>query len=84
MAAPRQPVTLSPEQIEELQRKLSTMRHDISNNLSVVVAALELIRYQPEAVERMLTSISQQPARIGETLAKFSVEFEKILGITRP
>ena len=84
MPTPKQPVTLSAEQVDELSRKLSAMRHDINNNLSVIVAALELIRYQPEVAERMFTSISQQPAKIGETMTKFSAELEKSLGITHP
>ena len=84
MPPPKQSVTLTPEQVDELSRKLSMMRHDINNNLSVVIAALELIRYKPDVAERMYTSISQQPAKIGETMAKFSAEFEKTLGITRP
>ena len=83
MATPRQPVTLSPEQLDDLNRKLSAMRHDINNNLSVIVAALELIRCNPEVAERMFASISQQPAKIGDSMAKFSAEFEKNLGITR-
>ncbi|MFO1488853.1 MAG: hypothetical protein U1F65_10280 [Verrucomicrobiota bacterium] len=80
---PSQPVTLSPEQIELLNRELSTMRHDINNNLSVIIAALELIRHKPEVAERMFASISHQPAKIGDSLKKFSGEFEKSLGITR-
>ena len=84
MALPKQSVTLTPEQVDELSRKLSMMRHDINNNLSVIIAALELIRYKPDVAERMFASIAQQPAKIGETLAKFSAEFEKSLGITRP
>jgi len=84
MPLPKQPVTLTAEQIDELSRKLSKMRHDINNNLSIIIAALELIRYKPEVAERMFTSISQQPAKIGETMGKFSTEFENILGITRP
>ena len=34
------PVSLSAEQIDELNRKLSTMRHDINNNLSLIVKRL--------------------------------------------
>ena len=84
MATSKQPVTLSAEEVDELNRKLSTMRHDINNNLSIIIAALELIRYKPEVAERMFTSISQQPAKIGEAMAKFSAEFEKSVGITHP
>ena len=84
MATPKQPVTLTAEQIDELNRKLSAMRHDINNNLSVIIAALELIRYKPEVAERMLTNIANQPAKIGEAMTKFSAEFEKHLAISRP
>ena len=55
MRLPSQPVTLTPEQIEELNRKLATMRHDINNQLSLIMAALELIHYKPETGERMIT-----------------------------
>ena len=83
MPTPKQPVTLSAEQIDELNRKLSTMRHDINNNLSLIIAALELIQHKPEVAERMFNSISQQPAKIGTAMAAFSAEFEKNLSITR-
>ena len=79
----QQPVTLTPQQIDELNRKLSTMRHDINNQLSIIVAAMELIRFKPDVAEKMFATISQQPAKIGDSLSKFSSEFEKTLGITR-
>ncbi|MGO8930601.1 MAG: hypothetical protein ACLQU3_27405 [Limisphaerales bacterium] len=71
------------EQIAELNRKLSSMRHDINNQLSLVVAAVELIRHKPDSAERMLTALVEQPPRISENLTKFSAEFERALGITR-
>ena len=46
MALPSEPVTFSPGELQELNRKLSDMRHDINNHLSLIVAALELIRYK--------------------------------------
>jgi len=83
MALSQQPVTLSAEQIDELNRQLSAMRHDINNNLSLIVAALELIQHKPEVAERMFATIAQQPAKIGETMGRFSAEFEKALRIAR-
>jgi hypothetical protein len=83
MGLPIQPVTLSAEQIDELNRKLSTMRHDINNNLSLIIAALELIQHKPEVAERMIATIGQQPPKIGAALGKFSAEFEKAMGVTR-
>ena len=46
MALPTGPVTLTVGELLELNRKLSDMRHDINNHLSLMVAALELIRYK--------------------------------------
>ena len=84
MALPTQPVTLSVEQLADLNRKLSAMRHDINNHLSLIVAAVELIRHKPQMVERMTTTLSEQPPRITDSMAKFSKEFEEALGIKRP
>jgi hypothetical protein len=83
MGLPTQPVTLSAEQVEELNRKLSMMRHDINNNLSLIVAALELIQMKPEIAARMYATISQQPAKITEELSRFTAEFDKTLGISK-
>ncbi|MFM1769901.1 MAG: hypothetical protein RJA22_2430 [Verrucomicrobiota bacterium] len=83
MPMPAGPVTLSTEQIQELQRKLGTMRHDINNNLSLIVAAVELIKFNPAAAERMMATLSEQPHKITEHVQSFSAEFEKALGIVR-
>jgi hypothetical protein len=83
MVLPDKPVTLTPEQIADLNKQLSTMRHDINNNLSLIMAAVELARLKPEAVPRMINTLADQPAKVTETMRKFSVEFEQILGITR-
>ena len=84
MALPIQPVTLTVEQLGELNRKLSTMRHDINNNLSLIMAAVELIRHKPQMIERMMATLAEQPPKITDALAKFSAEFERTFGITRP
>ncbi len=82
MPLPDRPVSLTVEQIAELNRKLSTMRHDINNHLSLIIASVELIRYKPETTERMMTTLVEQPPRIADALHKFSAEFEQALGIT--
>src|SRR5689334_15593576 len=64
MDLPKQPITLRAEQVEELNRKLSTMRHDINNMLSLMIAAVELIRSKPHMTERLVATLLEQPARI--------------------
>jgi len=83
MALPTEPVTLSVQQIEELNRKLSNLRHDINGDLALVVAAAELIKLNPEILQRMLTTLLEQPPKIREKLDRFSGDLEKSLGIIK-
>ncbi|MCS7090357.1 MAG: hypothetical protein RMN51_08635 [Verrucomicrobiota bacterium] len=83
MELPEHPVTLTPEQVAELNRKLSAMRHDVNNYLSLMMAAVEMIRLKPEDAFRRLATLVEQPPRISRALAEFSSEFEKMLGIRR-
>lgn len=84
MGLPSQPLTLSVEQIEQLNEKLSKMRHDINNHLSMIMAASELIRMKPETAPSMVEKLMAQPTRITEKIQLFSAEFEGAMGITRP
>jgi hypothetical protein len=83
MTLPNQPVTLTVEQIDELNRKLSHMRHDINNNLSLILAATELIRHKPQTLDRMIGTLMEQPPKVTEAIGRFSAEFERVFGITR-
>ena len=76
-------VTLTPEQIQELNKQLSTMRHDINNYLSLILAATEVIRRKPEAAERMSATLTDQPRKVTDAMLKFSADFEKLLGLKK-
>ena len=69
MVLPEQPVTLTAEQIAALNRELGNMRHDINNNLSLVLAAVEMIRAKPHMTDRMITTLM---IRIGEVANRVS------------
>jgi len=84
MALPTEPVTFSVAQIGELNQKLSSLRHDVNNKLSIVAASVELIRRRPEDVDRLLNSLAEQPKKISEIVAQFSAEVESAFGIRRP
>ena len=75
-------ITLQPEEVAELNRKLSMMRHNVNNQLALVIAALEVIRRKPEMAPRLLDNIGQQPDRIISEIRAFSDEFEKSMSIT--
>ncbi|MGB0579687.1 MAG: hypothetical protein ACPGVU_08305 [Limisphaerales bacterium] len=83
MATPDESVTLTPQQIEVINTRLADTRHDINNQLSLIIAAVELIKRKPETSEKMIATISQQPEKIMNELRGFSEDFEKVLSITR-
>lgn len=84
MGLPTDPVTLTAEQLKELNQKLGHMRHEINNQLALIVAALELLRLKPDLRDKLIDTLSQQPQRITKEVATFSAEFERFYGITRP
>ena len=84
MPLPSAPVTLDVAQVTELNRKLSTLRHDVNNNLSLIMAAVEILRRRPETAERMINSLTEQPQKIAKSVAEFSRELESMLRITKP
>lgn len=83
MGLPSEPQTLTPEQVAELNSKLSEMRHNINNYLSMIIAATELVKRKPESAERFLDMISLQPPRVTTEMQSFSTAFEKMLKIER-
>ena len=84
MGLPNEPKTLTVEQLVDLDRKLAEMRHDVNGHLSLIIAANELIRLKPETAGRSAPTLSEQPMKIKDALTRFSMEFDKLLGITRP
>jgi hypothetical protein len=84
MGLPTEPVTLTPEQLKELNQTLSHMRHEVNNQLALVVAALELLRLKPDMRDKLIDTIGNQPPKITKEVAIFSEEFERKFGITRP
>ena len=83
MALPTQPVTLTAAQVEELNRKLSNLRHDINGDLALVVAAAELVKLNPEILQRMLSTLLEQPPKIRQKMDRFSADFEQAFGLSR-
>jgi aspartokinase len=81
MQTPSEPVNLSVEEVRELNSKLSNLRHDINNHLSLIMAASELIRHKPQMSERMIETLCEQPPKISAAMAKFSHDFEHAFGI---
>lgn len=84
MSSPSEPVTLSAEQVAELKLALADLRHDINNNVALILSAIEMMRRRPETFEKMLDSMARQPNRITGAVMQFSKALESALQITRP
>jgi len=84
MPLPSEPITLSAEQVAELNRNLTDLRHDINNNVALILSAIEMMRRRPDTFEKMLDSMARQPHRITEAVVQFSKALENALKITRP
>ena len=83
MPLPSEPVTLSVEEIGELKKKLTTLRHDVNNNVALMLAAVEMMRRKPERSEAMLNSFARQPEKVVEAVRQFSKTLEAALHITK-
>ena len=83
MLAPDHPITLSPEQIADLSARMSDLRHNINNSLSLIMAATELIRCRPDQAARFLNSLVDPPQQITQELTRFSNLLETLLEIPR-
>jgi hypothetical protein len=82
MGLPDKAVALTPDRIADLNRRLGMLRHNVNNQLALIVAASELIRRKPEVMDRLVENILQQPDRIIAELRSFTDDFEEALGIT--
>jgi hypothetical protein len=83
MGQPSHSISLSVEQVADLNRKLSTMRHDINNTLSLIVASAELLLHKPHLAQRMVAALLEEPPKISAALSQFSAEFERAVGVPR-
>src|SRR5687767_949985 len=81
MALPTEPITLTAAQIEGLSRHFSSFRHDVNGCLSLIVAATELIRYNPDVVKRMSATLVEQPPKIAGKVSEFVEECERTLTV---
>jgi hypothetical protein len=83
MGFPTQSVSLHPDQVVELERRLSDARHGINNHLTLLSTAIELIRRDPSAAERLAQAMVDRPQMIREELMRFNRAFDEAFGIKR-
>jgi len=77
--SPGQPLTLTVEEVQALQKRLADVRHNINNHLALIVAASELLARKPDAAIRVTAALKDPPDRIADELRQFQSDFEKAL-----
>jgi hypothetical protein len=76
-------ITLTAHEVDELNDKLSEMRHTVNNYLGLITSASELLSQKPEALPRVLNHFFDQPQKIVAAMRSFSDEFERAMHIER-
>lgn len=82
MDSPTTPLTLDVPQVEDLSRHFSSFRHDVNGCLALIVAATELIRYNPSVLQRMSGTMVEQPPKIAGKVQEFIRHCERVLGLS--
>ena len=79
MGPPDANVSIAPDQVADVLKKLSVMRHNVNNHLALVVAAGELMRRKPELAARLIGNILEQPERINKEIRAFAESLEGMI-----
>ena len=77
MEPPNQPVAFTPDQMEKMIARISQVRHNVNNHLTLIIGAAELIRRKPDMIERMTATLIDQARKIEEELKQLSAEFKR-------
>lgn len=81
MGTAYQAIQLTADDVRMLNRHLSKVRHDINNDLSLLVAAAEMLHRKPELAEKYMQTLLNQPEKISNKITEFSRLFEAALKI---
>lgn len=79
MSLHKQELTLTAEQINSIRQKLSELRHNVNNHLSLLTAAAEILARKPELAQKISQNLIEQPQKIVEEIKSFSDFLEKLL-----
>ena len=64
--------TLSPEELAQLQKKFSEIKHSINNALAVMMALSEMSQRRPDYAEKLATTVLSKAPQIVTSLQEFT------------
>jgi hypothetical protein len=63
---------LSPEELVQLQKKFSEIKHSINNALAVMMALSEMSQRRPDYAEKLATTVLSKAPQIVTSLQEFT------------
>ena len=79
MKEPNRP--LSPEELVQLQKKFSEIKHSINNALAVMMALSEMSQRRPDYAEKLATTVLNKAPQIVSGLQEFTQLLNEKAGV---
>lgn len=73
--------TLSPEELAQLQKKFSEIKHSINNALAVMMALSEMSQRRPDYAEKLATTVLTKAPQIVSSLQEFTQVLNEKAGV---
>ena len=73
--------TLSPEEVAQLQKKFSEIKHSINNALAVIMALSEMSQRRPDYAEKLATTVLSKAPQIVSSLQEFTQVLNEKAGV---
>jgi len=73
--------TLSPEELVQLQKKFSEIKHSINNALAVMMALSEMSQRRPDYSEKLATAVLGKAPQIVSSLQEFTQLLNEKAGV---
>jgi two-component sensor histidine kinase len=73
--------TITQEELAQLQRKFSEIKHSINNALAVIMALSEMSQRRPDYAEKLATSVLSKAPQIVSSLQEFTQALNEKAGV---
>jgi len=73
--------TITQEELAQLQRKFSEIKHSINNALAVIMALSEMSQRRPDYSEKLATTVLSKAPQIVSSLQEFTQALNEKAGV---
>jgi predicted short-subunit dehydrogenase-like oxidoreductase (DUF2520 family) len=73
--------TLSPDELAQLQKKFSEIKHSINNALAVMMALSEMSQRRPDYAQKLATTVLSKAPQIVSSLQEFTQILNEKAGV---